>query len=63
MRSASAFRFSKGCSSLNLDRIMTNLMVLFAFGVCFVVMKVLCRGRYGVVVAGKVGGFAMSLAA
>jgi len=27
MRSASALRFSKGCSSLNLDRILTMLMI------------------------------------
>jgi len=29
MRSASALRFSKGCSSLNLDRMMTELEMRF----------------------------------
>jgi hypothetical protein len=43
MRSASALRFSKGCSSLNLDR-MLSLVTDRRFVVCVVFLCERCRG-------------------
>ena len=52
IRSASALRFSKGCSSLNFDRILTDLM--------FIVVCEVFKGDLGVVekfvVDGEDGG-------